>query len=501
MPDTPDINLGTAVNPQPVNPADLEALQRAISQGQPQTPPEQSSAPIPGTDALQAPPPIMPPQQAVQAEMDQRQQQATTPPKPGMRPNFMNLIDAITGKGVVGQQSSPLSRPTSRLDAFEGFIGNFLNSFSAGMANAGTGPAANARGFGAAMQQPNQQAMQQFQMQQQQRQQESENALRQSQARTNDANAEMVQTPYGMMPAKLAAGIFGQAGKGVEAARITGQTRENVQDAKGKTDIEKAKITSGGKARTELQLIGDALGGNTGAQAQLDVLQKRRMQLVQERNKGAAMRPLYQIQKGIDPDTGEITFLTGFQALEAKKEGKNFIPSGPLSARELIPFQRLQSESAPAIKAVRDNIGAFDNESDKAIIARIARDNGSPTYGNESGWLGNVINQSLKGNLSDQGRSELVALGRLNEVMGVVRAAQSLPATDLSMKTTLALLPGASTPNSKYAAEQIDSLEQMIKQATGIPALKSAGGNASKPSASGSSKVDSLANKYGGTKK
>ncbi len=52
-----------------------------------------------------------------------------------------------------------------------------------------------------------------------------------------------------------------------------------------------------------------------------------------------------------------------------------------------------------------------------------------------------------------------------------MRSVLGLQATDSAMALTLRLMPGASTPNSKYAGQQLDTLDQMINQAVNIPAL------------------------------
>jgi hypothetical protein len=108
------------------------------------------------------------------------------------------------GQVAMGQQPQMPTRPASRLDSFENFLGNVLNSFSVGMSNAGTGPGAFGRGFGAAVQAPYNQAVQQYQMGQQQQAQQAQIGLQQSEAERNRAQTQMVQTPGGLMPIALA---------------------------------------------------------------------------------------------------------------------------------------------------------------------------------------------------------------------------------------------------------------------------------------------------------
>jgi hypothetical protein len=488
-------------NVQTFDPNSLQAMLSVGATTQPTMPPAGNAAPPPAPDlgsGVGQPPP--------QLDLGSGGSTQQAPPKQSAVPALLGMMQQqFGGQNARGYAAAPAGqpgRPISRLDAFENFLGNFLSSFATGMSNAGTGPGASGRGFGAAVQAPYQRQVQQYQMGQQAQQLQSEQQLRQAQAQLTQSQAQMAQTPWGPMPAKLAAAMMGQYVKGGQAAETAATSREDVAQTKGQFDLQKAAITAQGKAPTEIQLIGKALQGDTQAKAQLDMLQQRRMALVQERNKGLAQRPLYQLQKVLDPETGQTKFATGASILEAQQQGKNLIPAGALSQKEIISVQQLQSEASPAIKGVRDNLAAFDNGSDRTILARLIKTAGAPTYGEEASWLGNVVNQGLKENLSPEGQKELQSLGRLAETMGRLRSTLGLPATDQSMAVTLSLLPGGSTPNSKFAGGQVDQLEQMIKQAVSIPAFGGAGGGAPKPKAGGgtTSKVDSLVNKYAGAK-
>ncbi len=176
--------------PLPVDPA---ALQTALTK----MPQPAGAMPQPNAPQQNVPPAMPPPnvgsdpgqQQAQQpapnlgsAQGGQGQQQQG-PPKQSNVPALAGFLQQmIKGPGYEQAASGQPGRPISRLDAFENFIGGFLNSFSSGMSNAGTGPAANARGFGSAVQAPYQRQLQQFQLGQQQQQVQSEEQLRQSQA-------------------------------------------------------------------------------------------------------------------------------------------------------------------------------------------------------------------------------------------------------------------------------------------------------------------------------
>lgn len=221
----------------------------------------------------------------------------------------------------------------------------------------------------------------------------------------------------------------------------------------------------------EISLILKANNGDADAQKALDVLQGNRMKLMQARGAAMGQGRLYQLRNYMDPETGETTSLTGFDYLQQKQAGRNFIPVGQLGQDKVIAVQQLQSEANPALKAVRDNLGAFDNAGDRAIFARVMKQAGNPAHGDEASWMGNVMNQALKEGLSPQGQRLAVAEGRMAETLGRMRSVLGLQATDSAMALTLRLMPGASTPNSAYAKQQVDTLDSMINKAVEIPAF------------------------------
>lgn len=194
------------------------------------------------------PPPVMPAPELNLGSADQQTQtQPAAPPKPDLTPGIVQFIQQMFGKGglqdaripggtgqvplnaqgqvAMGQEPQAPTRPASRLDAFENFVGNVLYSFSQGMAGAGQGPAANARGFGIAAQAPYQRELGQFQLGQQAQQQQAQTALTQAQAQHM---GQMVDTPYGMMPLQLAQRVWpagiGEQGR-LGAAQIGAQAK------------------------------------------------------------------------------------------------------------------------------------------------------------------------------------------------------------------------------------------------------------------------------------
>lgn len=211
----------------------------------------------------------------------QPQQQA---PRMGTRPNFMNLLDALTGKGTVGQPSGPSvngqpARPVSRLDAFESFLGNFLQSMSAGM-SVHPGPGANMRAAAAGIQAPYQRDVQQFELQQ--RTQAQQAAIQSEQARTAQTEQQTrmlgqsvpLTLPNGQqiyIPASQVGQYLGQYYKGAGAAQINAQSRMSVEQMKAQlmtgqvSKIVPAKDAQGNMVMRALNKYGQPIGDIDGA--------------------------------------------------------------------------------------------------------------------------------------------------------------------------------------------------------------------------------------------
>lgn len=333
--------------------------------------------------------------------------------------------------------------------------------------------------------------------------------------------AQLVNTPYGPMPAALATRLIGaklSKEKGTETATITGEAKKaaakigagakeatedpikklfkEAADAyqSGDMDTYNAKLKEAhdmtsakapDRAPNIISLTQATLHGDKNAQATLQKIHDDQKELALEHGMGYRLN---QIQSYIDPDTGELVPMTGFAILDAKKQGKNFIPAGRMPVQDVVAIQQLVSEAGPkdtpyynkgALKPIYDNLGAFNNESDKALFARVLKGAGTATRGDEASWMGNIMNQALQGNLSPEGRKLATGLGRLAETMGRLRASLGLPSTDNMMALSLALIPGPGTPDSKYAEMQLNNLEQMIEQAQGVPVFKSIAGGRS----------------------
>lgn len=499
---------------QPFSPEDLLASVAAAMPPGPQTSPvqqDQGNNPVGQMQQMSQnvnPNPAQPQQPRPQG-----------PPTP--RPILFDLMRAIKPEqqapqvgalGALGPQ-----RTGNRLEHFESFLGNFLNAFATGM-GAARGPGAFGKGMAAAAAAPYQRGVQQYQMGQQQQMAQAEmqkesaqTQLAQAQAQQIQGMGQTVQTPLGPMSERLARVIMPQYVRGGAAAEIKAKSDEQNKvpiDAGTATELNLppaligAKVApkdllSAAKTKTpnEIELTTRALHGDADAKSVLDSLQTRRLELQKARGIAFGQGRLWQLQSVINPDTGQQELRTGFDILNAQKQGVNFTPSGRMPAQMAVAVQQLQTEANPAIQGVRDNITAFDNGNDRAIFARVLRGAGNPQYGHEATWMGSVLNQALKEGLSPQGQKLAVRELRLAETMGRLRSVVGLPATDTAMALTLGLLPGASTPNSKYATDQLDQIQQMVTQAVSPPVLR--GIKTIAPSTQGGgSNVDSLVSKY-----
>src|SRR5215831_9826783 len=213
------------------------------------SPAQPIEAPNLGTGQENLPPTTQLTKEAQQAQWQQQQQQA--PPKPSTMPALAGFLQQMfKGPGYQDMGPGQPARPISRLDAFENFLGNFLQSFAAGMSNAGTGPAANARGFGAAVMNPYHQQLGQYQMEQAQQAQQSQLAYQQAQTQHLQAQTEqmgqIVTLPNGVqMPLALAQKVYpamvSAAGR-VEAAGVKRYTASPF----GVLDTQTGKLLGGG---------------------------------------------------------------------------------------------------------------------------------------------------------------------------------------------------------------------------------------------------------------
>jgi hypothetical protein len=145
------------------------------------------------------------------------------PPQPGL-PNILQFVKSMVDPN---RSLNSMGRPQSRAGAFEDFLGNFMQSMSAGMSVA-PGPGANVRAAGAAMAAPYENAVNRFKLQEQANANQADINQRNAQAEVLRRNAELtpvtlpggttVQVPAGKVSDVLK-GVLGYRGK-VDTAAI-----------------------------------------------------------------------------------------------------------------------------------------------------------------------------------------------------------------------------------------------------------------------------------------
>jgi hypothetical protein len=427
---------------------------------------EQSMAPSAGT--------LAPPLQAQDAQQAPPMQPAALPPRP-------------PGTGVASQA------PPSKSEFFRKMLGDFFYSVGTGLANRGSGPDADIRGAGAAIAALPNRDIQQQQMEIQRQQAEGLKAYHTAQATALQNRSELKDVPMIGSDGKPVMGSDGQpvmmklpadqAEKYLQAtgaAAIRGTATTAAADtragaatdvaninAKSRTDV--ANINAKNKVPNEIGLILKANAGDKEAAAAYQKLQEGRIQV---RSSSVTMRPM----NFYDPQLQRNVTMSAAEAERRQKDGEMLIQAGAVPSTTLLQMQRAQNAIPNAVDEVSKNLKAWDNEGDKAIFARVLKD--VPHTGDTSTWLGNVLDQTLNEKLSPEGQNAVISLRRLNESLGTLRAISGLPSTTGSMMATAALLPGGTTPDSKFAKKQLEQIKTLVQQETGVPFL--GGGNAAK---------------------
>lgn len=417
-------------------------------------------------------------------------------PAPDVSGNATTGMPATSSLG--GQMPPPREPGTSELgkqpyhkaEFFRSMLGDFLYSAGKGLAARGGGPEADSRGAGAAITAIPERNIMQQQIGIQRTTAESEAALRKAQANKAEqeaqsvpvtlANGQQVYMPASIAKQILAAQTTGQSRENAaktaatsrEVVADTGATsRENVANI-GATAREKvASISAANKPPTEMSLLMSAQKGDKDAAAALDKLQQNRLAIAKTRGPAGRYMNFY------DPDTKQTLVTTASNAEELQKQGRNLVNTGAVPASQIVQMQHAQSSIPAFIKEIRANIKAWDNAGDRAIFAKVLKEN--PMGGDPSSWLGTLLNSEAMSKLSPEGKAAIQAVRGLNDAMGSLRVISGLPSTVGSMMTTAALVPGATSPDSKFATSQLDQIGKLLERETGIPLFggnKNAGG-------------------------
>lgn len=237
--------------------------------------------------------------------------------------------------------------------------------------------------------------------------------------------------------------------------------------AKLKEAGELAATTKSSKTPNEIELIQRTNAGDKEAAATLKNLRDSRLELAKERglsSQGAKPMTFF------DPELKREVVMSAAEAEAQMKSGKNLVPSGTVPANTLIQVQRAANAIPSAVAEVEKHLGSWDNPKDRAIFAKIIKENAAGSE-DAATWFGNILTQASTEGLSDEGRAALTSLRRLNESMGSLRAISGLPSTVGSMMATAALLPGAGTPDSKMARDQLEQVKLLVQQETGVELL------------------------------
>lgn len=443
-------------------------------------------------------------QQALPQVANNVYQPPSGPPQMGGMPLIAQYLQGMIRGPQQGPQ--PVGTPNpSRGDMTLNFLGQFLSNMSAGLAAGGHGPGANERAAGAAMQAPYQRALQNYQVQQQAQKQQAD--IEAEKTRTQAAVAAYTAQPRfdpathqylgTMTDAQFTQYVRGQGAAGMKPKPVTDPIKQGLSDAnallekgdiqgftKKLDEVRQMKMATAAPGKdNEISLIQKANAGDKDALAAWNKLQQGRMQV---RAASQSFKPMTYY----DPDLQRNITLNASEAEARQKAGQTLIPSGPVSATTILQMQRAQNAIPAAIKEVSDNLDAWDDPTDRAIFARVMKE--TPMQGDQSSWFGNVLDQAAQENLSDKGKNAIVRLRRLNESLGTLRAISGLPATTGSMAATAALLPGATTPNSKMAKDQLNQIQKLVEQETGVPFM----GAKSAPQAPKGGALDRLAKKY-----
>lgn len=448
------------------------------------------------------------PAQAPPISQQQPQQQ---PPKFGGRPLLLQYIQALAhgGQGTVQPGQAQPQRPVSRGDATLEFLGQFLANMSQGLAAAGHGPGANARGFAGAVQAPYQRDLQSYQLQQQQQQQQSQIQSQQAEAELKRAQAQSygqtVMTPYGPMNQKLAEKVF--------PAAITAQARTTSAEITGGARVEAAQINQGQlmdvpkdlqarfhtpaqlplnqlsklqsvatKAPSEIGLIQLANKGDKDAADTLRVLQQRRGELASMRQSARGVEVL-----DFDKDGNAITrWMTVGDAIKGSMSGA---VQGTKNLSRTQQLQDIQYSSTQLRKAIQNVEPFTPGQIAKMQVALTSNDERAIS----TQW-GSLAND----NLSSAQQDMVIWLKNINERALSLRniAGQGQGAMD-TRNAIRSLLPNLASGNKEMMFKQLDAFDnQTAILARGIPKPGNAKNNIPPANNSGGAKKYSTGNPF-----
>ena len=193
-----------------------------------------------------------------------------------------------------------------------------------------------------------------------------------------------------------------------------------------------------------------------------------------EQEKQLSMRGLAfgmgRIAQYVNEETGETQPLNGFQVQDRIKNGESWQMVGNIPPDTVLAMQQVARTYQPGITAVESHLKAFDNGSDRAIIARIKAANPN-LRGMDESTLGTWIDQNLTAQLSDDGKQLVQDIKVLAEVMGRLRKLTGQSSSEMNTSLLLGLLPDERTPNATYGRQQLEKVRNYIDGMVQAPIL------------------------------
>ena len=209
------------------------------------------------------------------------------------------------------------------------------------------------------------------------------------------------------------------------------------------------------------------------AKTEIDKSVGLQMAMLQNRGMAFGMGRLYQYtdDDGVMGPKGATVVLNGFQLDEQMRaSGGHFTLVGPISPNIMLGVQQLLGKNKGIFDSLRQDMGVWDNATDRAIFAKVMRAN-PEVAGMDVTTLGVWLDQNLTGQLSTQGQRYMRNLLIGAEVLGTSRRLTGQPATGITTQLILAMLPGEKTPGKQYGLASLDALTNYLDGLTGASIL------------------------------